>query len=764
MISGKKRCEVRDRDFYIGINNNDTKWYGWSTYIPVTSLYEGTNGNWIVFAQWHEIPDSGELWRSPSLSFRDYGDSVKIKINTSTAPIDTTNPSKQTIATFPHQKGVWNDYIVKYKIDPWGSGIVKVWQNESLVVDWTGAVGYNDAEDGTYFKMGIYNASASSDYILYHDNYRRGDSYNEVNPANSDVVGTTDYTYQNGVGGYSGTSDIYLASATPDDNTDNDELRVDGDNPRGVIVKWDVSNIPSTAVVTEAKMFFNIENATINTYGVYEMKRDWVETEATWNQWKSAFYWDTAGAEGVNDSGNTLLGSFAPTSGGSYSMILNNNGKAVVQEWIDGTKINYGFLIKDYSSSVTDYAKISRTENVTVSHRPKLSITTTSGVSSGDITPPYPNPIGWYSVPASAGTASITMTARTATDVSGVEYFFDCQSAGCNDSGWQNGTIYLDTGLSPNTNYTYRVKARDKSTNQNETSYTSNYSATTLPLPITENFVATEDTYTQGGVNGNDNHGGDLQLQVKQSYTPDFYRKSYFKFDLGSEGISGTDVSDAKLKLFVTNKNDNAPYTAYQYTDSWSEDTLTWNNAAGFGSAITNTTVIAAGQYFEWDITDYVRNQLDGSDDVVSIALYDPNSTGDRIYISSSEGGSNQPLLEITHVDRKGPCSTCKSTNEQPPTPVKIVGEPSPHNKLQAYPNPVTQGILQITIPDQENEGPVVLSIYDMKAALRYTQEVEEGEKRFIVYTSEIELEKGMYIIQLQSNQRTYSSKVIIHD
>ena len=61
------------------------------------------------------------------------------------------------------------------------------------------------------------------------------------------------------------------------------------------------------------------------------------------------------------------------------------------------------------------------------------------------------------------------MTATTATDSSGVEYFFECTAGGGNDSIWQDDTTYEDTGLTPNTEYSYRVKARDKSTGQNET-------------------------------------------------------------------------------------------------------------------------------------------------------------------------------------------------------------------------------------------------------------------------------------------------------
>jgi hypothetical protein len=101
-----------------------------------------------------------------------------------------------------------------------------------------------------------------------------------------------------------------------------------------------------------------------------------------------------------------------------------------------------------------------------------------------DTDPPTPDPMTWSSPPAAAGPNSITMTATTATDPNGVEYYFECTAGGGNDSGWQDSPTYVDNGLSPTTQYTYRVKARDKSANQNETGWSSEASATTLSNEI----------------------------------------------------------------------------------------------------------------------------------------------------------------------------------------------------------------------------------------------------------------------------------------
>jgi len=102
-------------------------------------------------------------------------------------------------------------------------------------------------------------------------------------------------------------------------------------------------------------------------------------------------------------------------------------------------------------------------------------------VSAGeqDITPPAPAP-DWAMEPNAISITEISMLAAILFDDSGVEYYFESVTPGGNDSGWQNEPNYIDIGLDPNTEYCYRVKARDKSPNQNETVWSPIACATTL--------------------------------------------------------------------------------------------------------------------------------------------------------------------------------------------------------------------------------------------------------------------------------------------
>jgi len=95
-----------------------------------------------------------------------------------------------------------------------------------------------------------------------------------------------------------------------------------------------------------------------------------------------------------------------------------------------------------------------------------------------DTAAPTPDPMSFASPPAATGPGTISMTATAAGDESGVEYYFSCTAGDCRDSGWQSSTTYTDTGLSGGTQYTYTVKARDLSPNQNETAVSAGASVT----------------------------------------------------------------------------------------------------------------------------------------------------------------------------------------------------------------------------------------------------------------------------------------------
>ncbi len=100
-----------------------------------------------------------------------------------------------------------------------------------------------------------------------------------------------------------------------------------------------------------------------------------------------------------------------------------------------------------------------------------------------DSTPPTPVPV--IETIFATSETSITMTASTVFDESGVEYFFENTTVPGHNSGWQDDPNYTDPNLTPDTEYSYRVRARDRSPRANETRWSQEVTARTLPAPDT---------------------------------------------------------------------------------------------------------------------------------------------------------------------------------------------------------------------------------------------------------------------------------------
>jgi hypothetical protein len=105
------------------------------------------------------------------------------------------------------------------------------------------------------------------------------------------------------------------------------------------------------------------------------------------------------------------------------------------------------------------------------------------GYSGIDTEPPAPAPY-IETIDANSPT-TVTMVATVAYDYSGVEYYFENTRGNGHDSGWQDEPNFTDVNLAPDTDYGYRVRARDKSARQNDTAWSATvYIRTPVPPDI----------------------------------------------------------------------------------------------------------------------------------------------------------------------------------------------------------------------------------------------------------------------------------------
>jgi len=222
------------------------------------------------------------------------------------------------------------------------------------------------ANSTTHTDSGL-NGSTTYYYRVRAVNAGGESAYSNVASATTDA-GSAPVTLdmREGVNGYSGNIDSYVADGKPGNNYGNStEILADGsDGSNGrlmTVLKWDVSAIPSAASVDSVVVTLQVSNRSRGTYKLYALNTGWSEDNVTYNSLDPL---NNIGAE---------IGSFNPNATGSKQITLNAAGIALVQDWVDGSAANNGFLIMDASS--TDGLDMRSSEYGTSSQRPMLSVT-----------------------------------------------------------------------------------------------------------------------------------------------------------------------------------------------------------------------------------------------------------------------------------------------------------------------------------------------------------------------------------------------------
>jgi hypothetical protein len=256
-----------------------------------------------------------------------------------------------------------------------------------------------------------------------------------------------------------------------------------------------------------------------------------------------------------------------------------------------------------------------------------------------DTSPPTPNPATFSTAPNAISSTEITMTATTGSDATGpVEYYFDeiTDNNGATDSGWVTNPVYNDSGLDPNTQYTYTVQMRDSvSPTPNTGTASSPASATTDPAGTEDNFNATEDAYVKQK-KPTTNYGSSTDLRVRGN-TSTKEINSYLKFVVSGVGT----VTDATLKVYSYDVN--MDVDVYQSaTTTWSEGSITWNTAPGSTGGILDTQTAGSTEWVEFDVSTLVT----GNGTYAFVLKGDTDASG-RDFRSSES--AYIPVLTVTH-------------------------------------------------------------------------------------------------------------------
>jgi hypothetical protein len=83
---------------------------------------------------------------------------------------------------------------------------------------------------------------------------------------------------------------------------------------------------------------------------------------------------------------------------------------------------------------------------------------------------------------------------------------------------------------------------------------------------------------------------------------------------------------------------------------AWTEGGINWNNKPSSGSTALATTRVtaAAARWYEWDLTDYLRQQKAAGKTSVTLVVKNLTVTKASAGFRSKEASSNRPQLVVT--------------------------------------------------------------------------------------------------------------------
>lgn len=160
------------------------------------------------------------------------------------------------------------------------------------------------------------------------------------------------------------------AGVTNDNDGNDASMRIYHDDANGMyrqLVQWDLSSIPTNAIVTSASITFKVQPGIQSgslTLKAYKVLRDWTEGtktlttaaagESSWTAAKTGIdNWGTAGCDNTTtDRSSTEEGSKAVASAADWTF---SPLTATVQDWVTNPSTNYGILVRGDEGAGTNY-------------------------------------------------------------------------------------------------------------------------------------------------------------------------------------------------------------------------------------------------------------------------------------------------------------------------------------------------------------------------------------------------------------------------
>ena len=122
-----------------------------------------------------------------------------------------------------------------------------------------------------------------------------------------------------------------------------------------------------------------------------------------------------------------------------------------------------------------------------------------------------------------------------------------------------------------------------------------------------------------------------------------------FKFDLSA--YTGTaQVRAATFKVYTASVLTGGEFSVFAAIgDDWSAASVTWSDGPSRGAKLTSVAMSSAGQYYEFDVTEFISGRVQASDSLVTLWLDNDSREYKKVEVESNrQDRSNPPQLHVT--------------------------------------------------------------------------------------------------------------------
>lgn len=269
--------------------------------------------------------------------------------------------------------------------------------------------------------------------------------------------------------------------------------------------------------------------------------------------------------------------------------------------------------------------------------------------------------------------------------------------------------------------------------------------------PVSAHISPSADSYVRDGAFANTNYGISGGLETRWASGSGNNREVYFTYDVSQASPT---VQSVKIRIYGGYSGAGwLPVGLYTVSNTaWAENAITWNNkpATSF-NPLTTIFINSTNQFWEFDVTNYVKNQRLAGKTAVSFALKHQVQSALATW-SAKEAFFQYPVMDIINVYvGKEEVTTSIQSNEAMNT-----------SELDVYPNPAAKNVTLNFVDNQSEQ--VAVSIFDLSSREVATYKISSQTGKNTIELNLPQLENGVYFLSLQTNEKAYSQRIVIQN